>query len=239
MKPSSTSRHLRKRKLTDLQAKLGYQFENVDLLDAALTHRSVGDRNNERLEFLGDAVLGYVIAAYLFTSERQFAEGDMTLARARLVRGSTLASIARDLDLGSVLNLGTGEKKSGGHQRESILADAFEAIIGAIHEDQGIGACTRVILDLYDERAPDVLTQAEEFDLKDSKTRLQEYLQARKLALPVYSIVEVSGDDHDRSYLIRCDVEALDLDVQAEAPNRRSAEKLAAAKMLKQIQKRD
>jgi ribonuclease-3 len=237
MKPSPTDKHLRARQFADLQKRLGYEFQNTDLLDQALTHRSSGSANNERLEFLGDAVLGYVMAASLYDSQ-DLQEGRMTLARSRLVKRSTLAAVARDLDLGAVLYLGVGEKKSGGHDRDSILADALEAVIGAIHEDGGIDACRATILKLYHHRTPEVLAQADKFGLKDPKTRLQEYLQARKLELPAYTVVHSEGDEHERTYTVRCSVEELDMHVDASATNRRTAEKLAAAEILDRLEHR-
>ena len=216
--------------LTALQTKLQYIFNDTELLKLALTHKSYAKTNNERMEFLGDAILGYVVANILYAMNDAHNEDDMSLARAHLVRGSTLAEIARELSLGASLRMGTGELKSGGRDRESILADALEAVIGAVHTDGGIAATEGLISTLWASRV-ELLDSA---DLKDAKTRLQEILQADHRALPVYEIVDVDGEDHARSYLVSCTLDN-GVRVQAKQSSRRKAEKEAAHLMLKQL----
>ena len=216
--------------LEDLQKKLQYQFSDAELLVLALTHKSYSKTNNERLEFLGDAVLGFVVAKMLYAKHSQFSENDMSLARAHLVRGSTLAEIATELDLGPLLRVGSGELKSGGRQRASILADALEAILGAIHEDCGIDASAAVIEHLFTERMAEVGS----LDLKDAKTTLQEHLQGLKRALPEYEVIDVFGADHAREYVVACTVDD-GTKVQAQSSSRRKAEKQAAQLMLEAL----
>ena len=172
-----------------LQRTLGYRFHNPEHLVQALTHRSHGRDNNERLEFLGDAVLSQVMAQHLFEQFPKAREGELSRLRASLVRGATLAELAQDISLGDYLRLGPGEMKSGGYRRESILADCFEAVLGAILLDAGYDTCRERILAFFDER----LAVLDPGLAKDPKTRLQEYLQARGCALPVYSLCEVVG----------------------------------------------
>ncbi len=217
-------------KLEDLQVKLQYQFNNPELLMLALTHKSYAKTNNERLEFLGDAVLGFVIARMLYATRSTFNEDDMSLARAHLVRGSTLADVARELELGRHLRMGSGELKSGGRERASILADALEATIGAIHEDGGIQACTEVIEQLFGVR----MARLDPNDVKDSKTLLQEHLQAAQRALPEYEVLEVFGADHEREYLVACRLDD-GVSVEARSSSARKAEKQAAKMMLRQL----
>ena len=219
--------------LARLQRQLDYEFRNLELLQLALTHKSFSKQNNERLEFLGDAVLGFVIASQLFDQPRAFRENEMTLIRANLVRGTTLAEMARQLDLGPLLRVATGELKSGGRHRDSLLADAFEAVVGAIHEDGGIEPCIKVLQGLFGER----VAEAEAHALKDPKTLLQEHLQAIGQPLPNYDVVEVSGADHNRLYTVRCDVPGLEINGQGQGSSRRSAEKAAAALVLQALDK--
>lgn len=214
-----------------LEAVLGYSFSDRALLQQALTHRSATGRHNERLEFLGDAVLGYVIAEQLFSSRNADAEDALTLMRASLVRRETLAEIALELDLGSCLNLGSGERSSGGHKRASILADALEAVLGAVQVDGGIEAARQVIYGLFGER----MSRLDVEDVKDPKTRLQEHLQGANLALPVYNIVETTGSAHERVFRVSCGIPELALEVTGEGTSRRAAEKAAADIMLKRI----
>ncbi|MFT7653529.1 MAG: ribonuclease-3 [Limisphaerales bacterium] len=216
--------------LTALQTKLQYSFNDTELLKLALTHKSYAKTNNERMEFLGDAVLGYVVAKILYAMDDAYNEDDMSLARAHLVRGSTLAEIARELSLGEALRMGTGELKSGGRDRGSILADALEAVIGAVHTDGGITASERLVSMLWTSR----LELLGSVDLKDAKTKLQEILQADQRALPVYQVVDVDGADHARSYLVSCTLDD-GTHVQAKQSSRRKAEKDAAQLMLKQL----
>jgi ribonuclease-3 len=216
--------------VSDLAKTLGYQFADLNLMQQALTHRSAGGRNNERLEFLGDAILGSVIAAELYERYPQAREGELSRLRSSLVRRETLAGLARELGIGRHINLGTGERKSGGHHRGSILADALEALFGAIYLDGGFASCQDCILCLFGtmlDRPPDPDS------LKDPKTRLQEYLQAHQLALPEYAVLDVSGDAHAQSFRVSCTVGAAEVMVtEGLARSRRHAEQDAAEKML-------
>jgi ribonuclease-3 len=212
---------------------LGYQFADPQLLETALTHRSVGSHNNERLEFLGDAVLSFVISAELYRRFDDVNEGTLSRLRASLVKGDTLALIARDLRLGDYLNLGSGELKSGGYRRDSILADAVEAILGAVYLDGGIDRARQLILELYDERFEAVQPAA---DLKDPKTRLQEFLQGRRLPLPTYTVTSMEGEAHDQIFTVTCAVEGLDQPTVASAASRRKAEQAAAELALRALE---
>ena len=220
--------------LDGLSRALGYRFSDSQLLQAAVTHRSAGSQNNERLEFLGDAVLGYIIAERLFQRFPKATEGQLSRLRASLVKRATLADIARQLKLGDYLRLGSGELKSGGFRRDSILADAMEAILGAIvlDSDNGLEQCRSCIQRLFADKL-DELSPGEE--LKDPKTRLQELLQARKLDLPDYEVVDVSGKAHHRHFVVECRVEPLQRCVRGEGSSRRRAEQAAAEAMLEQL----
>ena len=217
-----------------LESALGYTFVDKDLLTKALTHKSVGRDNNERLEFLGDAVLGYVVARRLFATRPGDAEDVMTLMRASVVKGETLASVAAELGIAAHLRLGVGERKSGGHQRASILADTMEAIIGAVHEDGGIDAAGALVATLFDARLQELDPEA----IKDPKTRLQELLQGAGLTLPRYEVVDTQGADHQQVFSVRCRVDALGVELTAQGPSRRVAEKAAADAMLGEIDDR-
>lgn len=218
---------------TDGLAKsLGYRFEDPGLLDAAVTHRSAGSGNNERLEFLGDAVLGHVIAEWLYTSCPNASEGQLSRLRATLVKRETLAEIARGLELGEYLRLGSGELKSGGFRRDSILADALEAVLGGILLDGGFETCRACIHRLFAGRL-DMLSAVDE--LKDPKTRLQEYLQSRKLALPVYAMTRISGKAHHQQFVVECRIDALEAVATGSGGSRRKAEQSAADSMLEQL----
>jgi len=211
---------------------LGYQFKNSDLLDTALTHRSAGKNNNERLEFLGDSILGFVIAEILFSKYPDQPEGNLTRLRANLVRGETLSSLAKGLDLGSALILGPGEKKSGGWNRDSILANALESIIGAIYLDSGISDCTIFINTLYS----DLLRKMNIEDIsKDPKTVLQEILQSKKIPLPIYCVIDEAGEPHKRDFTVSCTIEKLGHYISANGKSKRIAEQSAASIMLKLI----
>lgn len=214
-----------------LEAALGYRFVDGGLLEQALTHKSHGRHHNERLEFLGDAVLGYVVADRLFRMRPDEHEDSLSLIRASLVRKETLADVARELGLGAHLRLGQGERKSGGHRRPSLLANALEAIIGAVHLDGGIAAAAALIDRLLVARMQAASADA----AKDAKTRLQELLQSANLPLPEYTIEETSGVAHARTFAVKCRVEAFDLSVVASGPSRRVAETEAAARMLVQV----
>lgn len=219
--------------------KLQYIFKDKALLKAALTHRSLkNNHNNERLEFLGDALLNFVITGAIFNKLPHAREGDLTRVRAKLVCEETLASLARDLELGRHVRLGIGEKKSGGFERDSILADALEAVIAAIYLDGGLESCRLAIEDLY-EPFLDHLDPSE--ILKDPKTRLQEYLQARQLNLPEYNLIKTTGDDHQQIFYIQCKVSIehlnteKNIETEGVASSRRKAEQEAAKAALEMI----
>jgi ribonuclease-3 len=217
-----------------LAENLGYRFDDLELLQRALTHRSSGKKNNERLEFLGDAVLGCVIAAEIYRLYPKAREGELSRLRASLVRRESLAGLAQSLDIGSYLRLGPGERKSGGHHRNSILADSLEAVLGAIYLDGGFVPCRDCILALFADRLSDLTDLSE---LKDPKTRLQEFLQSRQQALPEYTVVETTGDAHDQRFRVQCRISDADTPLtEGVARNRRNAEQKAAAQMLEQLE---
>ena len=223
-------------KLNDsrLQGRIGYQFKQIDLLKLALTHRSVSHKHNyERLEFLGDSLLGMIVANYLYCTYPQENEGRLTRMRATLVRQEALGKIANDLQLSQSLILSTGELKSGGHHRESILADTVEAIIGAIYLDcNDLNLLQSIVLKWYEP----YLDHIEPTDqLKDPKSRLQEYLQARKKPLPVYEVVDIQGDAPNQHFKVKCLIEGLPK-IQGEGSSRRFAEQTAAAEILKLLE---
>jgi ribonuclease-3 len=216
-----------------LEEHLGYRFKDAQLLRQALTHRSAGSRNNERLEFLGDAVLGSVIAEELYHGYPQAREGKLSRLRSTLVRRESLARIAQGLQLGDYLQLGAGERRSGGHTRDSILSDALEAVFGAIYLDSDFATVRDCILGLFRERLQSV---SEVTTLKDSKTRLQEYLQAKHKPLPTYSVVRISGEAHDQSFSVACHVAGLDVEPsEGYGSSRRLAEQAAAENMLARL----
>ena len=212
-----------------LRDALGYECRDPALLESALTHRSAGGAHNERLEFLGDAVLNCVVARLVFGEFAMADEGDLSRFRSSLVSGEALAVIAAEIDLGSQLRLGSGELKSGGFRRKSILADALEALFGAIYLDGGFEAAAGVIERLFVPRLDRLPSAAE---LKDPKTRLQEALQARGLPLPVYRVESTSGEAHNQSFEVRCSVDALGLKMTAVGASRRRAEQAAAQLVL-------
>lgn len=220
------------RPLDGLVRSLDCEFQQAELLEAAVTHRSAGSCNNERLEFLGDAILGFVIAEQLFEKFPDASEGQLSRLRASLVKRETLAEVARELELGDYLRLGSGELKSGGFRRDSILADALEAILGAILQDRGYEACQACIHRLFAEKISDLSSAGE---LKDPKTLLQEHLQSRRLTLPVYEVASVSGKAHQQHFVVECRVTDLDLSVTGEGNNRRGAEQAAARSMLDKV----
>lgn len=208
-------------------------FIDVTLLQQALTHRSAASRNNERLEYLGDAILSFVIAEALFNRFPQVNEGKLSRLRASLVKGVTLAEIGRELRLGEVLILGPGELKSGGYRRESILADTVEAIFGALYQDSGLDAVKSLILRLYEERLSSIDVNEV---VKDAKTRLQELLQSRKQPLPLYSVTEVKRADNEPLFEASCQVAILKKLIIAQGSSHRKAETLAAERALKLIE---
>lgn len=219
-----------------LEAAVGYHFTDGALLAAALTHRSVSGRNNERLEFLGDGILNFVIADELFHRRPDHQEGELSRLRASLVNRASLARIGRELALGDYLRLGSGELKSGGHRRESILADAVEAIFGAIYLDADFATCRRCIVRLYQARLEDL---PDVDQLKDPKTRLQEYLQGARLPLPSYELLQVSGQAHAQTFRVACRVEGLEAHSTGSASSRRKAEQAAAQALLRQLTEKD
>jgi ribonuclease-3 len=218
----------------ELSRRLGYAFRDPALLTRALTHRSKGGEHNERLEFLGDAVLNLVIAAELFDRFPDLPEGDLTRLRASLVRKPALATLARSLDLGQYIELGGGELKSGGYDRDSILADAFEAVIGAIYKDGGLETVTRVALILY---RNDLAQLDPSVIPKDPKTRLQELLQKYSLPTPSYDVIEVTGEAHQQNFVVTCQVVSLPQLVRGEGNSRRAAEQQAAERALTLLNK--
>jgi ribonuclease-3 len=219
--------------LAKLEARLDYRFRDGDLLVEALTHRSAHGRNYERLEFLGDSVLNFVVADELFHRCPRETEGALSRLRASLVNRPSLAELARDLQLGDHLRLGSGELKSGGHRRESILADTLEAVLGAVYLDGGFESCRSLIRRLYEERLGYLPSVSE---LKDAKTRLQEYLQGQRRPLPTYTVLEVSGKAHDQLFRVECRVEGVSAATEGEAGSRRQAEQQAAEAMLALLQ---
>lgn len=221
--------------LSRLLAEIEYRFSRPSLIEQALTHRSAGSPNNERLEFLGDSILNCVIATALFQRFADVHEGDLSRLRANLVRQESLYRIASDLQLGNVLRLGEGELKSGGERRPSILADSLEAVIGAVFLDGGFEAAQRVVLGLYRD-------QLEQIDLrrsgKDAKTSLQEWLQGRRLPLPIYELMKVRGEAHAQEFEVECRVSKPALVTIGIGPSRRVAEQSAAQRAIEQLSSR-
>lgn len=213
-----------------LEQSLDYEFKDAQLLELALTHRSARRANNERLEFLGDAVLDFVVSDVVFREHPESPEGDLSRLRASLVNDRMLARIAADLGIGEYLRLGSGERKAGGHRRDSILADALEAIFGAVYLDAGFAAARAVIERTYGGRFEEFPDAAE---LRDPKTRLQEWMQARQMGLPDYQLVEVSGKAHQQTFRASCQVE--DRVTTGSGTTRRNAEQQAARSMLAQL----
>ena len=216
-----------------VSALFNYQFTDESILSLALTHRSMGSQNNERLEFLGDAVLGMVISSELYKRFPNEKEGVLTRLRSSLVKGETLSEIAAELNLGEYIKLGSGELKSGGYRRASTLADVVESIIGAIYLDSkekfGIKKIEEIILNVFnfrlDKCEPDGV-------LKDPKTRLQEHLQSKNLALPSYTVVSISGKEHLQTFKVSCSINGVSNHVVATGASRRKAEQAAAKKAL-------
>ena len=214
--------------LQRLCRRINYEFKNLAYLKQALTHRSASNDNNERFEFLGDSILSFVIANALFERFPDEPEGKLSRLRSFLVKGDMLADIALELQLGDYLYLGQGELRSGGFRRASILADALEAVIAAVFLDSGIAPAQALILRLYDTRLNDDTLQN---NLKDDKTRLQEFLQAAKKSLPAYELVQVEGDEHDQVFHIDCSVQGFSLITKGAGSSRRKAEQEAALQM--------
>ncbi|MDX2345919.1 MAG: ribonuclease III [Legionella sp.] len=214
---------------------LEYNFQNPTYLKQALTHRSAGTRHNERLEFLGDAVLDLVIADVLLKRYPELKEGELSPLRAELVKGETLAVIAKELNLGEALYLGAGEIKTGGAERTSILANALEAIFGAVFLDGGFQAAEKLILQIYHSRLGQ--HHANQASAKDAKTELQEYLHAHKMPLAVYTLTETKGAAHAQEFFVTCSISALNLSKKGCSTTRRKAEQLAAEALLKHLKK--
>lgn len=208
-----------------LCSQLGHVFAQPQLLQRALTHRSYAPEHNERLEFLGDSVLGCVMANYLYNSYPQLSEGELSRLRSNLIKEDTLAALALQLDLGSYLKLGEGERKSGGFRRPSILADAMEALFGAALLDGGFAAAEKVVLGLFVPYLAKVDVQTLG---KDAKTLLQEYLQGKHIPLPVYSVVATQGEAHAQSFQVECVISLLKISTRGEGSSRRNAEQQAA-----------
>lgn len=215
-----------------LAKKLGLNFRNPALIKRALTHRSADADNNERLEFLGDSVLGFVIAERLYQKFTEADEGVLSRLRATLVNQTSLANIARKLNLGEFLILGSGELKSGGYRRDSILSDALEALIGALLVDQGMDACRQWVLNLFAEQIDGLSVSDWK---KDPKTRLQESMQARGLELPAYILKSVVGQPHDQSFFVECRVSLTSETCEGAGSSRKKAEQQAAEKMLAKL----
>jgi ribonuclease-3 len=212
---------------------LGYSCLDAEVLEAALTHRSAGSKHNERLEFLGDAVLNCVVAMLVYREFPTADEGDLSRLRASLVSGETLAVIAAEVGVGEQLRLGSGELKSGGFRRKSILADTLEALFGAIYLDGGFDAAAAAVERLFIPRLDRLPSAAE---LKDPKTRLQESLQARGLPLPVYVVEAITGEAHEQTFRVSCTVAGLSLRTEGAGAGRRRAEQEAAQKLLDQLE---
>lgn len=215
-----------------LQQRIAYQFDDVSLLERALTHRSLGARNNERLEFLGDAILGFEVADNLYRMVSDANEGQLSRMRAHLVKRETLAEIARELELGAILRLGPGELRSGGQTRDSILADAVEAIIAAVYIDGGIDQARALVRRLLGSRLTEPTPETRR---KDPKTRLQEHLQALGKPVPRYDVVAISGDQHDQMFRVVCST-GLGSETEGEGASRRKAEQAAARNMLERLE---
>ncbi|WP_079418769.1 ribonuclease III [Thiomonas intermedia] len=217
---------------TTLEKRLGYSFRDRKLFERALTHRSFGADHNERLEFLGDSVLNLSAAAWLYHQAARQDEGQLSRLRAALVRAETLAEVARTVELGRFLRLGEGELQSGGAQRESILADAVEALLGAIYLEAGFDMAQEVMRRLFAS-----LLESLDADVvrKDAKTQLQEFLQGQRLPLPSYVVLDVRGAAHQQQFKVECAVAALGLKVEGEGDSRRRAEQDAATRMIERI----
>jgi ribonuclease-3 len=219
-------------KLAALMRKIDYQFKDEKLLSLAMTHRSKGARNYERLEFLGDSILGFVVAEFLFHKFPHLAEGKLSRMRSSLVRKETLAVVARELDMSNYLILGEGELKSGGFNRDSILADTVESLIGALYLDADFSVASEFIHTHFSAQFENI---SEESTFKDAKSRLQEAMQKRGMRLPTYTIVETMGEQHNQRFTVECVLDDMPIRSQATARSRRLAEQKAAADVLRQV----
>lgn len=219
--------------LERLQKKIGYQFNQITWLKQALTHRSAAVKHNERLEFLGDAILNFIIAEALYHQFPKCNEGELSRMRATLVREPTLAGLAREFELGDYMALGPGELKSGGFRRESILADCVEAIIGAISLDSSLEITSEIVQNWYKE----LLNQIKPGDnQKDPKTRLQEYLQGKHLPLPTYNVIDIKGEAHCQTFTVECTIQNIDRTFIGVGSSRRKAEQAAAENLLQELE---
>ena len=218
--------------LARLQTALGYQFKNTQLLKLALTHRSFGADNNERLEFLGDALLDLIVGESLFNNHPAADEGALSRMRSSIVNKSALADIGRELNLGEHILLGSGELKSGGNSRDSILADTVEALAAAVYLDGGLAACQKLV----DAWAREFVRNPETRKIKDAKTRLQEKMQASGHGLPKYKVLAIEGEAHAQSFLVECRVEGLERGHQGKGSSKRAAEQQAALETLNSLE---
>ncbi len=211
---------------TKLEREIGYQFREPELLQLALTHRSIGSHNNERLEFLGDGLIGFIVADRLFATFPQINEGKLSQFRSKLVNKHALARLARQIRLGDYLHLGPGELKSGGFDRDSILEDGFEALVGAIYLDAGIEPARQFLESIFD---PLISNLNPDIVEKDPKTSLQEYLATKSISHPTYKVIDTTGPPHDRRFTVRCSIRQVDLFSDGIGRSVRSAEQAAAA----------
>ena len=219
---------------TWLKRSLDYKFNNIQLLEQALTHRSAHGTNNERLEYLGDAVLDFIISEAVYLQRPDASEGVLSRLRSSLVKDTSLAELASNLGIGEHLILGSGEKKSGGHRRASILADSLEAIFGAVYLDSGFDEAKRIIHNAFAGRLEQIPVSAEQ---RDPKTRLQELVQSRKIALPDYQVEKVEGKAHQQTFSVRCTIEELEASTTGQGTTRRDAEQESAQHMLALLDK--
>ncbi len=217
-----------------LQERLNYRFTDESVLMLALSHRSCGSHNNERLEFLGDAILGLSVTDILYRKFPKAREGELSRMRSQIVRAESLAGVAKQLELGSELLLGPGEMKSGGHRRDSILGDTVEALIGAVYVDTGLAAAQSCIALWFEE----LLAAASEADsIRDAKTSLQEWLQKRGKPVPDYTLVNTGGEAHSRLFTVSCKIAAVEKEISAVASSVRKAEQMVAAQLLIELEK--
>lgn len=223
-----------KKSLALLSKNLGYTFKDQSLLIAALTHRSMPKNNNERLEFFGDSIVNFIAAEIVYTQFEFANEGELSRLRTMLVRGITLASIAKELKIGEYLYLGIGEMRSGGSRRESILADALEAIIAAIYLDGGLEDCKTCVTRWFEPLVADLLTTKVK---KDPKTELQEYLQANNIGLPLYEVVDITGKAHEQIFTVNCIIVEINQTATGKGTSRRRAEQQSAETMLLELTK--
>lgn len=219
-------------KLNELYSKIGYTFKDESLIKQALTHRSLDNKNNERMEFLGDSIVNFVVAEMLFIKKRDAKEGDLSRLRAALVNREGLADIALEFNLSEYLRMGTGELRSGGFRRPSILSDAIEAIIGAIYLDSEITTCKHIVVQWF---LPRLAKIQDVKSLKDAKTQLQEYLQAHKMSLPLYELKETQGKQHEQTFTIECKVIEKNVSAIGKGTSRRKAEQHAAELCLEKL----